>query len=155
MKQNIMQTKKCEICGEYKPVNEFSKSYPHRCKACVAERTRLSRKAEKTKPTIKARIKDTDEIVDVAICNKTNGKEVSTYRLPDGRIVSGDYLDFSIEKKIDWEARRFELVKTCLYGILSAPDAELTLKELADTCVGSADAIIAKMKGSNDEQTKE
>lgn len=37
------KTKKCEICGEVKPITDFSKSYKHRCKACVAEMTRNSR----------------------------------------------------------------------------------------------------------------
>lgn len=37
--------KKCEICGNMKPQNEFSKSYKNRCKACVAELTRIQRQA--------------------------------------------------------------------------------------------------------------
>lgn len=36
-------TKKCAICGEIKPIEEFSKSYPNRCKKCVAEHTRSVR----------------------------------------------------------------------------------------------------------------
>lgn len=39
-----MEKKKCEICGQIKPQNEFSKSYKHRCKACVAEAARNDRK---------------------------------------------------------------------------------------------------------------
>ncbi|MCM1079108.1 MAG: hypothetical protein NC344_05705 [Bacteroidales bacterium] len=38
-----MGTQKCEICGEWKDTHEMSKSYKHRCKACVAEATRKSR----------------------------------------------------------------------------------------------------------------
>lgn len=34
---NLSEEKKCEVCGEYKPIKEFSKSYPHRCKSCVAD----------------------------------------------------------------------------------------------------------------------
>lgn len=49
----MTQKRRCEICGEYKPLSEFSKSYPHRCKPCVAESVRLSRKAKKTIPDIK------------------------------------------------------------------------------------------------------
>lgn len=48
--------RQCEICGKYKPLSEFSKSYPHRCKPCVAEQTRLSRKEKKMQPAIKAEI---------------------------------------------------------------------------------------------------
>ena len=39
-----MEKKKCEICGQMKPQNEFSKSYKRRCKACVAEAARNDRK---------------------------------------------------------------------------------------------------------------
>ncbi len=39
-----MENKKCEICGQMKPQNEFSKSYKRRCKACVAEAARNDRK---------------------------------------------------------------------------------------------------------------
>ena len=35
--------KRCEICGEVKPLSEFSKSYKNRCKKCVAEETRSKR----------------------------------------------------------------------------------------------------------------
>lgn len=106
---NLSEERKCEICGEYKPIKEFSKSYPHRCKSCVAEHARLSRKEKKIRPTIK--------------------------------------------DKIDWEARRFELIKTALAGILSDPECVITTDELANNCVSIADAIIAKMKGGQDEQT--
>ena len=36
--------RKCKICGYEKPINEFSKSYKHRCKACQAEVMRNKRK---------------------------------------------------------------------------------------------------------------
>lgn len=39
--------KKCEICGEMKPQEDFSKSYKHRCKECVAQQTRENRQLEK------------------------------------------------------------------------------------------------------------
>lgn len=42
-----MEKRKCEICGEMKPQNEFSKSYKHRCKACVAEAARNERQRYK------------------------------------------------------------------------------------------------------------
>ena len=35
--------KRCEICGEIKPLSEFSKSYKNRCKKCVAEETMFKR----------------------------------------------------------------------------------------------------------------
>lgn len=36
--------KRCEICGEAKPLSEFSKSYKNRCKKCVSEETRCKRR---------------------------------------------------------------------------------------------------------------
>lgn len=100
-KINLSEKRECEVCGKYKPIADFSKSYPHRCKACVAENARLSRKAKKGNPVA----------------------------------------------KIDWEARRYELVKTSLQAILSAPECEITPDELAYSCVSVADAIIEEMKG--------
>lgn len=41
--------KKCTECGQTKHISEFSKSYPNRCKTCVAEHTRQMRAAEKLK----------------------------------------------------------------------------------------------------------
>ena len=42
-----METKKCAVCGKEKPLSEMSKSYPTRCKECVAEHTRLVRQRAK------------------------------------------------------------------------------------------------------------
>lgn len=30
--KNYQETRKCEVCGEIKPVADFSKSYRNRCK---------------------------------------------------------------------------------------------------------------------------
>lgn len=103
---NLSEERKCEICGEYKPIKEFSKSYPHRCKSCVAEHARLSRKEKKIRPTIK--------------------------------------------DKIDWEARRYELVKISLNGYLPHIDKFTTELKIANTCIAIADQIIAKMKGNEE-----
>lgn len=45
-----MSTKICEICGQEKPAEAFSKSYRNRCRDCVAEQTRNARQAKQTKP---------------------------------------------------------------------------------------------------------
>ncbi len=39
--------KVCEVCGQKKHISEFSKSYPRRCKACVAEHTKMVRERAK------------------------------------------------------------------------------------------------------------
>lgn len=103
---NLSEEKKCEVCGEYKPIREFSKSYPHRCKSCVAEGARLSRKGQK--------------------------------------MQSAD------KNKIDWEARRFELVKISLKGYLPHIDRFTTELKIANTCIAIADQIIDKMKGNEE-----
>lgn len=55
----MTQMRKCEICGRPTAEGDFSKSYKHRCKECVAEATRKDR-ATKNK-TIKD-IKDFPEV---------------------------------------------------------------------------------------------
>lgn len=47
---------------------------------------------------------------------------------------------------VAWEARRFELIKETLKGILSDPDVNITSDELARTCIEVADKIIEKLK---------
>lgn len=46
-----METKKCTECGQIKPISEMSKSYTNRCKACVAEHTRMVRQRAKNDET--------------------------------------------------------------------------------------------------------
>lgn len=45
MENSIYKT--CNVCGGKKHISEFSKSYPNRCKACVAEHTRQVRERAK------------------------------------------------------------------------------------------------------------
>lgn len=51
MNKETSKTKRCEICGEIKPIEEFSKSYRNRCKQCVAEQTRSMRALNKVAKT--------------------------------------------------------------------------------------------------------
>lgn len=46
--------KRCEVCGEVKPEEEFSKSYKNRCKPCVSAMA----KAKRDLPKNAARIKE-------------------------------------------------------------------------------------------------
>lgn len=41
------ETRKCEVCGEVKPLSAFSKSYKHRCKDCVAAQTKRKRQQKR------------------------------------------------------------------------------------------------------------
>ena len=74
--------KVCEVCGQKKHISEFSKSYPRRCKACVAEHTKMVRERAK---------------------QEQKRSEMQ-------------------KKEIDWEARRYELVKISLNGYLPLID---------------------------------
>lgn len=53
-------TKLCEICGEEKPLSEFSKSYRNRCRACVAEQTRDKRQTKAITAACSERIDTVD-----------------------------------------------------------------------------------------------
>lgn len=54
------------------------------------------------------------------------------------------------KKEIDWEARRYELVKISLNGYLPLIDKFTSELRIANTCVAIADHIIAKMKGNEE-----
>lgn len=102
--------KVCEVCGQKKHISEFSKSYPRRCKACVAEHTKMVRERAK---------------------QEQKRSEMQ-------------------KKGIDWEARRYELVKISLNGYLPLIDKFTSELRIANTCVAIADHIIAKMKGNEE-----
>ena len=96
--------KKCTECGQTKHISEFSKSYPNRCKTCVAEHTRQMRAAEK----LKAKVKATGEVIDVEPSG-TMQVLCGSFITKDGRRMPGTALEF--EKAIDWEQRRYEIAK--------------------------------------------
>ena len=165
--------KVCTECGQKKHISEFSKSYPNRCKACVAEHTRQVRERAKQEQgyagdtdnrieTMKARIKVTGEVVDV----KPSGSmriSCGAYLTEDGRMLPGTALEF--EKAIDWEQRRYEIAKEMLHAIyLDDGNAERqdnsklgfeykSLQGSAKEAVRFADALIAELKkgGQNEE----
>lgn len=102
--------KVCEVCGQKKHISEFSKSYPRRCKTCVAKHTKMVRERAK---------------------QEQKRSEMQ-------------------KKEIDWEARRYELVKISLNGYLPLIDKFTSELRIANTCVAIADHIIAKMKGNEE-----
>lgn len=128
----------CEVCGKEKHISEFSKSYPRRCKECVAEHTRMIRKRsqnaekrsqntenrtelpKKRTETVKARIKATGEIIElnekVSFLDYARG----IYRDTDGNKYHYNELEIferEYEKPIDWEQRRYEIAKEMLAAI--------------------------------------
>ena len=46
-KKKESQYKVCEVCGKEKHISDFSKSYKHRCKKCVAQQTKEQRSQRK------------------------------------------------------------------------------------------------------------
>ena len=80
--------------------------------------------------------------------NELAGVTWSKDKTSDGDIEYVLYKPF--DKPVDWEARRFELVKESLKSILSNLECQITTDELANSCVSIADAIIAKMKGGEE-----
>lgn len=99
--------KKCTECGQTKHISEFSKSYPNRRKACVAEHTRQVRAAEK----LKAKVKATGEVIDVEPSG-TMQVSCGSFITKDGRRIPGTALEF--EKVIDWECAGMRLQRICL-----------------------------------------
>lgn len=97
---------------------------------------------------MKAKIKATGEIVDVEFEEtKDLYHKVELFRTSDGRIMPSTAFEF--EKFIDWEQRRFELVKAAMQGLCSnsayVSNNDATV-DIASYAVSQADAILAKYK---------
>lgn len=83
------QSKRCEVCGKLKPVEDFSKSYKNRCKECVASMARFKRDS----------------------CSEKKAEEYrKLMEAPDH--LADDLL-------IDWEQRRYELAKEAMQGMVA------------------------------------
>lgn len=94
-----MSNKVCQICGQEKPAEAFSKSYPNRCRDCVAAQTRKRR--------IKA---------------KLNGKQAPVI-IPDDPVFNPlpDFLQEGKPQEPDWEQRRYDLA-LAIFHKLTASD---------------------------------
>lgn len=102
---------------------------------------------------MKAKIKDTGEIVDVKFTTHPNPAVDETYWWCKDKQESyhKSELDFMGEN-IDWEQRRYELAKDAMNGILSAPvvdgvNPNPSYKDIATFSVRLADALIKELKG--------
>ncbi len=120
-------TRICAVCGKEKPVSEFSKSYPNRCKECVAEHTRKVRKEAK------------------------EGK-MRTGSLTVGLGLSKEDVKRFVKDSIDgriWEQRRYEIAKDLMKGFASNPHnqcVDASCETLAQWSVKGADALISELK---------
>lgn len=161
--------KVCEVCGKEKHISEFSKSYPRRCKECVAEHTRMIRKRsqnaekrsqntenrtelpKKRTETVKARIKATGEIIDIASYARVTLSKCDSYG--DPLELGFDEVEILTEKtdEIDWEQRRYEIAKAAMQGRLSNQYGDILVGErdfkgVAESSVEFADALIAELQ---------
>lgn len=102
---------------------------------------------------MKAKVKDTGEIVDVKFSTHPNPAVDETYWWCKDKQESyhKSELDF-MGSTIDWEQRQYEITKDAMNGILSAPvvagvNPNPSVKDIATLSVRLADALIKELKG--------
>ena len=102
---------------------------------------------------MKAKYKTTGEIIEVEPAGSLNCP-VTVYQTENGRKFPMYALEF--EKDIDWEQRRFELIKSVIQGFCANSEPSIaqgtTFQQLAGWSIEIADIIIAELKkgGKND-----
>lgn len=123
----MINSKKCEVCGKEKPADDFSKSYKNRCKGCVASMQRLNREMK----------------------NLRNG---SSYKNDEYKKLIEDHSKNEDNLLIDWEQRRFDLVKSIVSAL--EVNSQSTIESDCDLAFQIADKIIKRLKNTNqhDEQ---
>ena len=149
--------KVCEVCGQEKHISEFSKSYPRRCKACVAEHTKMvrerakqeqnrSKNTESRAEMLKVVVKDTGETVMVRPCREPLASRLAFYETEDGRKFPMFALEFS--KEIDWEQRRYEIAKEAVRGVALNADCftRIEIETTVNNALELADLLIAELK---------
>ena len=96
---------------------------------------------------MKARIKNSNEIVDVYF---DYFSELWTVKGRSDIKFAPNALELLEEKDIDWEERRFELIKSAIQGFCanSEPfiEQEVTFNQLAAWSIEMADVIIAELR---------
>lgn len=94
---------------------------------------------------MKAILKATGETVEV---NSSGTMSIScgAYRTNDGRMIPATALEF--ERVIDWEQRRYELIKELFLKWTGIDDIKrgVIIKEHIRICVQTADALLAELK---------
>lgn len=105
---------------------------------------------------MKAKVKDTGEVVDVKFAVHPNPAVDETYWWCKDKQESyhKSELDF-IECDIDWEQRRYEIAKDAMNSILTAPiidgvNPNPSAEDVATYSVRLADALIKELKGGEE-----
>lgn len=96
---------------------------------------------------MKARVKDTGEVVDVRPCSEPLNVRLAFYETEQGRKFPMYTLEF--EQAIDWEQRRYEIAKELMRGFATNPHNMLVdakIGTLAEWSVSGADALIAELR---------
>lgn len=96
---------------------------------------------------MKARVKDTGEVVDVRPCSEPLNVRLAFYETENGRKFPMFALEF--ETEIDWEQRRYEIAKELMRGFATNPHnmiVDAKIGTLAEWSVSGADALIAELK---------
>ena len=113
-----METRICTECGQEKPASDFSKSYPNRCRECVAKAAREKRQEAK------------DRKQEGHVC----GQDPTYSLLPD-------FLDEGAQvaqlRERLWEARHYKLALALFFKLLATDGSNAGIaasraKEAAD-----------------------
>lgn len=106
---------------------------------------------------MKARVKATGEIVDVDFiaCRALTNRIVNVYeeinKETGARIFTSDELDFNNSIQIDWEQRRYELIKEAMGANIAVIGINCFNENvIISTSIDIADAIIKKLKESEE-----
>jgi len=100
---------------------------------------------------MKARIKETGEIGDVLCWDDVEKTKLSI--LLKGSVCTIPYQNIEIIQlgsSIDWEQRRYELVKAAMQGFCSNPHEQIMSADsnmVTEWSIGFADSLIKKLKG--------
>lgn len=115
-----MSNKVCQICGQEKPAEAFSKSYPNRCRDCVAAQSRKRRKKA-----------------------KLNGKQAPVI-ITDDPVFNPlpDFLQEAKPQEPDWEQRRYDLALAIFQKLLDRHTPEIAARSAKET----ATIFINKMR---------
>lgn len=104
---------------------------------------------------MKARIKETGEIIDVKFSVHPNPAvdEVYWWCQDNQTAYHKSELDFMGEN-IDWEQRRYEIAKEVLASSFSTPMEGTSILSYIRSCVQIADILIEELKGGKEWQEK-
>lgn len=98
---------------------------------------------------MRAKVIRTGEIVDVVKSTTYNPDKIYE-DINSDRYWIEDELDFDdLNPTIDWEQRRFELVKAALQGTMANSNEDIIAMheyQVAESCIEYADAVIEKLK---------